>query len=157
METKILVLNGPNLNLLGEREPDIYGRTTLAELDRSCVDAGRALGLSVTCAQSNHEGVLIDHVQAARATTRGLVINAGAFSHTSVALLDALSSYPGPIVEVHLSNIFRREAFRHHSYVSAVAHGVICGLGVEGYRLALTALANVLGPPAAGPAAQPGL
>ena len=157
MEKKILVLNGPNLNLLGEREPEVYGRTTLGELERSCVEAGSGLGLSVTCAQSNHEGVLIDHVHAARATTGGLVINAGALSHTSVALLDALSCYPGPIVEVHLSNIFRREGFRHHSYISAVAHGVICGLGVEGYRLALTALARALDPAATGAAAPSGL
>ena len=157
MELKILVLNGPNLDLLGEREPELYGRTTLAELERSCVEAGAELGLLVRCAQSNHEGALIEHVHAARATTAGLVINAGAYSHTSIALADALASYPSPIVEVHLSNIFAREPFRHHSYVSALARGVICGLGAEGYRLALTALATTLRSAAPSTPTQPGL
>jgi len=143
---KVLVLNGPNLNMLGLREPEVYGRTTLAEIEKACVADGRRLGLAVTCRQSNHEGELVGWIQEARGTAQGLVINPGAYSHTSIAILDALNAVQLPTIEVHLSNIHRREAFRHHSYVSQAATGVICGLGVQGYLLALLALAERLNP-----------
>lgn len=145
MPVPVTVINGPNINLLGEREPKIYGTATLADLERACADHGRALGLDVTCRQSSHEGVIIDWIHLARGESEGLVINAGAYAHTSLAIRDALAAYAGPIVEVHLTNVYRREHFRHHSHVAAVATGVICGLGVDGYTLALTALARTLG------------
>jgi 3-dehydroquinate dehydratase II len=141
--TPILIVNGPNLNLLGRREPGIYGSRSLDELGESCREHGRRLGLAVDFRQSNHEGVLVDWVQEATTAFAGLVVNAGAYSHTSVALLDALRAVDVPIVEVHLSNIFRREGFRHHSYPSLAATGVICGLGPRGYLLALEALAEL--------------
>lgn len=140
----ILVLNGPNLNLLGTREPEVYGRTTLAELEEFCRANGEALGLSVDCRQSNREGELVDWIQEARDSTQGLILNPAGYSHTSIALRDAVSAVGLPLIEVHLSNIHKRESFRHHSYISGVAEGVICGLGVEGYRLALQALAQKL-------------
>jgi len=141
----VLVLNGPNLNMLGKRQPDIYGRETLADVEKACrVEAAR-LGLTVEFVQSNHEGVLVDHIQAAREKNSGIVINAGAYTHTSVALLDALNAAELPAIEVHISNIYRRESFRHHSYISAAAVGVIAGLGSEGYLLALQALARLQG------------
>ena len=140
----VLVLNGPNLNLLGTREPSVYGRETLAEIEAACRIRAQALGLAVDFRQSNSEAVLIDWVQAARGTAAGIVINAAGYSHTSVALLDALAACDLPIVEVHLSNIHRREEFRHHSYVSHVARGVIVGLGGHGYELALEAIARLL-------------
>ncbi len=136
----VYVLNGPNLNLLGQREPQTYGRTTLAELEAACRAAGEALGLDVDCRQTNHEGVMLDWIHAARTQAAGIVINPGGWTHTSVALRDALAASELPIVEVHISNIHRREAFRHHSYVSAVAIGVICGLGTRGYEYGLQAL-----------------
>jgi 3-dehydroquinate dehydratase-2 len=142
---RVLVLNGPNLNLLGQREPELYGRTTLADVEALCQAAGARLGLEVDCRQSNHEGVLVDWVQAARGAYAALILNAGAYSHTSVALHDALRALDVPIIEVHVSNIYRRESFRHHSYVSLAATGVICGLGVDGYRLALEAAARLAG------------
>jgi 3-dehydroquinate dehydratase-2 len=134
----LLVLNGPNLNLLGTREPEVYGRTTLpmieAELQQMAADAGVAL----QCFQSNHEGALIDRIQAARSDgTRFILINPGGLTHTSVALRDALAGVALPFIEVHISNVHAREAFRRHSYLSEIAVGVICGLGVDGYRLAL--------------------
>lgn len=141
---KVLVANGPNLNLLGQREPAVYGRTSLADVEKSCRRHGRNLGLGVDFRQSNHEGELVTWIQEARAGHAAIVINAGAFSHTSVAILDALQVFEKPIIEVHLSNIYRREPFRHHSYVSSAARGVICGLGATGYLLALTALAELL-------------
>jgi 3-dehydroquinate dehydratase-2 len=141
---KIFVLNGPSLNLLGVREPEIYGHTTLAEINAGLVADGRARGFEVDCRQSNHEGQLIDWVQEARTTAHGLIVNAGAYSHSSIGLADAISAVKLPMVEVHLSNIFAREPFRHHSYLSAVAIGVICGLGPVGYRLALSALIDRL-------------
>ncbi|MGW6563842.1 type II 3-dehydroquinate dehydratase [Streptomyces sp. NPDC054975] len=143
METPVLVLNGPNLNLLGLREPAIYGTDTLDAIERLCHDTGERLGLRVDFRQSNHEGVLIDAVQEARTTHRGIVINPAGYSHTSVALRDALAAVGLPVVEVHLSNIHRREPFRHHSYVSGVADAVICGAGAQGYALALTHLASL--------------
>lgn len=141
---KILVLNGPNLNLLGEREPKLYGRARLADIKRACEKRGKARGLAVDFRQSNHEGELVDWIQDARRTHDAIVINPAAYSHSSIAILDALLAYGKPIVEVHLSNIHRREPFRHHSYVSQAATGVICGLGAQGYLAALDALAEIL-------------
>jgi 3-dehydroquinate dehydratase-2 len=140
----ILVLNGPNLNLLGEREPHLYGMETLDDINRALAEQAHQAGFRLECLQSNHEGALIDAVQQARKTTVGLIINPGGYGHTSVALRDALAAYSHPIIEVHLSNIHQREPFRHHSYLSAVATGVICGLGSDGYRLALDALCRRL-------------
>jgi 3-dehydroquinate dehydratase-2 len=137
---QILVLNGPNLNLLGTREPEIYGATTLAQIEADCVSYGKTLGLGVTFAQSNHEGALIDQLHAARGTMAGAVINAGAYTHTSVALRDAITAIEIPVVELHLSNTHARESFRHVSLIAPVCLGVIQGFGPAGYRLALTAL-----------------
>jgi len=141
---KVLIINGPNLNLLGEREPAVYGRTTLADIAKASRRHGKELGLAVECRQSNHEGEIVTWIQEARLSHAAIVINAGAYSHTSIAILDALQAFGGPVVEVHLSNIFRREPFRHHSHVSAVAKGVICGFGATGYRLALIAVSELL-------------
>jgi 3-dehydroquinate dehydratase-2 len=138
----ILVLHGPSLNLLGTREPEIYGHQTLDDINAAIKAHGQTLGLSVDCRQSNHEGQLIDWVHGARGTAQGLIINAGAYTHTSVALADAVTAVSLPLVEVHLSNIFAREAFRHHSWLSPVAIGLICGFGAQGYLLALDALAR---------------
>ncbi len=141
MAKRILVLNGPNLNLLGIREPQTYGAETLADIEKLCRKQAKAEGVELEFRQSNHEGELITWIQEARGVADGVVINPAAYSHTSVAIHDALRMLDVPIVEVHLSNIHAREAFRHHSYVSAVATGVICGLGPTGYRLAIMALA----------------
>lgn len=138
---RILILNGPNLNLLGTREPEIYGRTTLGELREFCLGWAKGVGFSADFRQTNSEGTLIDWIQEARAAFAGLILNAGAYTHTSVAVYDALKAVGKPAVEVHLSNPFAREAFRHHSYVSPAAIGLVCGFGAEGYRLALEALA----------------
>jgi 3-dehydroquinate dehydratase-2 len=140
----ILVLNGPNLNLLGLREPEIYGHETLSDIEEACLERAAELGLTVDFRQSNHEGQLVDWIQEARQMADGIILNAGAYSHTSVAILDALNAASVPTVEVHLSNIFRREEFRHNSYVSRAARGVICGFGGHGYELALAAIARVL-------------
>ena len=140
----VWMLNGPNLNLLGLRQPEIYGRQTLADIEAECGRLAGELGLALECRQSNHEGVLVDWVQAARGVAAGIVINPGGLTHTSVVLLDALHAFEGPVVEVHLSQIHKREAFRHQSYVSLRADGVIAGLGAEGYRAALRHLAVVL-------------
>lgn len=138
----ILLLNGPNLNLLGTREPHIYGADTLADVERRFVDEAAALGLAATCFQSNHEGALIDRIHAARLDgTQAIVINPGGLTHTSVSLRDALAGVALPLVEVHISNVHKREEFRHHSFISAVADGVIAGLGVMGYSAALRYLA----------------
>lgn len=146
---RILVLHGPNLNLLGKREPEIYGHQTLADIDGSLrVDAVR-LGVEVDCFQSNHEGELIDRIQAAMGQASGILINPGGFTHTSVALRDALVATRLPIVEVHLSNVYARESFRQHSYVSPIALGVISGLGAAGYRFGLEALVARLRPESA--------
>ncbi|MBT9599138.1 MAG: type II 3-dehydroquinate dehydratase [Vitreoscilla sp.] len=146
----ILVLNGPNLNLLGTREPQIYGADTLADVERRLVDEGRALGLQVSCFQSNHEGALIDRIHAARLDgTRAFIVNPGGLTHTSVALRDAFAGVALPLVEVHISNVHKREAFRHHSYISGIAEGVIAGLGVMGYSAALRFLAARLSAPPA--------
>ncbi len=141
----ILVLNGPNLNLLGVREPATYGRETLADIEEACLERAAALDLGVDFRQSNHEGQLVDWIQEARENADGIILNAGAYTHTSIAIHDALRAADVPVIEVHLSNIFKREAFRHHSHVSPVAEGVICGFGGQGYVLALEAMARLLG------------
>jgi 3-dehydroquinate dehydratase II len=140
----IVVLNGPNLNLLGEREPDTYGATTLPQLDEHLVATGQRLGVRVVCHQSNHEGQLIDWVHQYRQEADGWIVNAAAYTHTSIALHDALRCVRAPVIEVHLTNIHQREAFRHQSYISPLAWGVICGLGPTGYEAALTAHAKRL-------------
>lgn len=139
----VFVLNGPNLNMLGLREPSIYGGKSLREIGEDCVARGKALGLTVDFRQTNHEGVLVDWIQEAAGGAVGIVLNPGAYTHTSVAVHDAIRAGGRPVIEVHLSNIFAREPFRHHSYVSPVAAGVICGLGPEGYLLALDALKHL--------------
>lgn len=144
MAKRVLVLNGPNLNLLGVREPGTYGSQTLADIEKLCKDEGKKLGLTVTAHQSNHEGELVTWIQEAMGKFDAIVINPAAYSHTSVAIHDAIRAVALPVVEVHLSNIHTREPFRHHSYVSAVALGVICGFGAAGYKLALSALAEKL-------------
>jgi 3-dehydroquinate dehydratase-2 len=140
----IYVLNGPNLNLLGLRQPEIYGRETLADVAAALADLAEELGLAVRCLQSNHEGQLVDWIHEARLQGAGVIINPGAYSHTSIAILDALNAYAGPVLEVHISNIHKREAFRHHSYVSGRAEGVIAGFGTEGYLLALRRMKTLL-------------
>ena len=140
----VFILNGPNLNLLGVREPAIYGRDTLGDIEERCTARAAALGLEIDFRQTNHEGQLVDWIQEARESADGIILNAGALSHTSVALLDALSAAELPVIEVHLSNIFRRERFRHHSYVSLAANGVICGLGAQGYELALDGISSLI-------------
>lgn len=140
----VLIVNGPNLNMLGTRQPEIYGKETLADIERACRTEAKALGLKIDFRQSNIEGELVGLIQQARSANSAIVINAGAYTHTSVAILDALTLAELPVIEVHLSNIFRRESFRHHSYVSLAAQGVICGLGSQGYLLALRALAGQL-------------
>jgi 3-dehydroquinate dehydratase-2 len=144
MPKPIFVLNGPNLNLLGVREPSIYGAETLADVRKRTETRAQALGMTVDFRQSNSEGQLVDWIQEAREKSCGIVINAGAYTHTSVAILDALSAAEKPVIELHLSNVFRREAFRHHSYVSPAAQGVICGFGGKGYELAIEALADIV-------------
>jgi 3-dehydroquinate dehydratase-2 len=141
---KILVLNGPNLNLLGTREPHIYGTTTLADIERDLEAAAAELGVTVECVQSNHEGVLIDRIQAAHGDVDGIIINAGAYSHTSLAIRDALSAVAIPYAEVHLSNIFAREPERRHSTLAGGARAVLCGFGAPGYALALRGLVAAL-------------
>lgn len=140
----IFVLNGPNLNLLGLRQPEIYGKETLADVEAALGRLAVELGLAVDCRQSNHEGQLVDWIHEARAAAAGILINPGAYSHTSVAILDALNAFDGPVLEVHISNIHKREAFRHHSFVSGRAEGVIAGFGTEGYLLALRRMASLL-------------
>ncbi|WP_343561305.1 type II 3-dehydroquinate dehydratase [Kiloniella sp. b19] len=142
--SSVLLLNGPNLNLLGTRQPEIYGYDTLADLESQCQKRARSLGLELECRQSNWEGQLIGWVHEARGKHEGIIINPAALTHTSVALMDALLGVDRPVVEVHLSNIHSREEFRHHSYVSRVAQAVICGLGPQGYLLAMDAMAHLL-------------
>lgn len=143
-EIRILVIHGPNLNLLGKREPEIYGTQTLAELDAELAAAAKAIGVEVECFQSNHEGELIDRIQEAMGHDSAILINPGGFTHTSVALRDALVATTLPVVEVHLSNVYARESFRQTSYVSPIALGVVSGLGARGYRFGLEALVEHL-------------
>ncbi|UUX49171.1 type II 3-dehydroquinate dehydratase [Nisaea acidiphila] len=141
---EILILNGPNLNMLGTREPEVYGAETLDDIEAMCAEHAAALDLSVDFRQSNFEGEMVTIIQQARDNAAGIIINAGAYTHTSVAIHDALRVAELPVIEVHLSNIHRREEFRHHSYISAVAEGIIVGLGSQGYTLALDAMARLL-------------
>jgi 3-dehydroquinate dehydratase-2 len=140
----IVVLNGPNLNMLGLRQPHIYGSDTLDDVELLCAETAEALGLAIDFRQTNGEGELVTWVQECRGRAAGIVINPAGYSHTSVALLDALLAVELPVIEVHISNIHRRDAFRHHSYVSQAATGVICGCGIQGYALALTAIADLV-------------
>lgn len=144
MPSKILLVNGPNLNTLGTREPAIYGHETLAQVEAKAKAAAKSLKLDLDCFQSNHEGEIVTTIQQAGKKYHGMIVNAGAYSHTSIAIMDALLLHKMPIIEVHLSNIYQREDFRHKSYVSRVAKGVICGLGSQGYVLALEAMAELL-------------
>lgn len=144
MSKRIMVLNGPNLNLLGTRQPDVYGKETLADIEAVCAKRGAELGLDVDFRQTNSEGEIVDAIQEGSAAHAGLVVNAGAYTHTSVALLDALLACEKPVIEVHLSNIYQRDEFRQHSFVAKAALGSICGLGSHGYELALEALARLL-------------
>ncbi len=138
MTPEILLINGPNLNLLGSREPEVYGKATLADIEAAAQQQALAQGKQLSCFQSNHEGQLLDRIHSAKQENiRFIVINPGAFTHTSIALRDALAGVAIPFVEIHISNIYQRESFRHHSYLSDIAKGVICGLGVDGYRLAI--------------------
>ncbi len=140
MADSILILNGPNLNMLGTREADIYGTQSLADIDALCHAEAKRLGLEAVCVQSNDESAMVEAIQQAKGVHKGIIINAAAYTHSSVAIHDALRLLDTPIIEVHLSNIYQRESFRHHSYVSPVATGVICGLGAQGYVLALQAM-----------------
>lgn len=144
MSRLVYVLNGPNLNLLGKRQPEIYGRETLADVEAECHRLGAELGLHIRFLQSNTEGQIVDWIHEARETAGGIAINPAAYTHTSVAILDALNAFDGPVIEVHISNVHKRESFRHHSYVSLRADGVIAGFGTQGYGLALRRLARLL-------------
>ena len=143
--TSLLILNGPNLNLLGTRQTDVYGKTTLAEIETMCFARAKTHGCTVAFVQSNHEGELVDAFHASRGTHNGIILNAGAYTHTSVALMDAITSCEIPVIELHLSNIHAREEFRHHSYIAPVAIGQICGFGPAGYELAIDAMIGYLG------------
>ena len=156
MAKPLFVLNGPNLNLLGSREPEIYGHTTLADIEAATRARAGQVGLSVEFRQSNHEGVLVDWIQEARTAAAGVILNAGAYTHTSVALHDALKAVDVPVIEVHISNPHRREPFRHTSYISSVATGVICGVGAQGYALAVEALATLISAKTTAPASKKG-
>jgi 3-dehydroquinate dehydratase-2 len=146
MANTVYVLNGPNLNLLGTREPETYGRATLADVEQLCREAASRHKLAVEFRQSNHEGAIVDSIQQAGAEkAAGIVINAGAYTHTSVAIRDAISAVAVPVIEVHISNIFARESFRHHSHVAPVAKASLCGFGVGGYALAIDGLAALIG------------
>jgi len=144
MAKPVYLLNGPNLNLLGNRQPEIYGRITLDDLRLQSARHAKTLELEIEFRQSNSEGTLVDWIQEARDKASGIIINAAAYSHTSLALLDALQASDLPVIELHLSNIYARESFRHHSHISQAANGVICGFGADGYNLALSAMARLL-------------
>ena len=145
MPKPIFILNGPNLNLLGLRQPEVYGKATLEDVAEGCASVAEELGLTIRFHQSNHEGQIIDWIHQARSDGAGIIINPAAYTHTSIARFDALSAFDGPVLEVHISNIHRRETFRHHSFVSPRADGVIAGFGTEGYLLALRRMATLLG------------
>ncbi len=145
MAKRILLINGPNLNLLGQREPQLYGADTLADVEARCTALAEEHGATLQARQSNSEGQIVDWVQDARSTADGIIINPGAYSHTSIAILDALNAFEGPVMEVHISNIHQRETFRHTSYVSLRANGIIVGCGVQGYELAMLRCLTLLG------------
>jgi 3-dehydroquinate dehydratase-2 len=145
MSKTIYILNGPNLNLLGQRQPEIYGHDTLADVERNCTALAAAKGFGLRLFQSNHEGQIIDTIHEARQQACAIVINPGAYTHTSVAILDALNAFDGPVIEVHISNVHKREGFRHHSYVSLRADGVLAGFGIEGYELAVRRICSLCG------------
>ena len=145
MPKPIFILNGPNLNLLGQRQPEVYGKATLEDVAEGCASVAEELGLTIRFHQSNHEGQIIDWIHQARSDGAGIIINPAAYTHTSIAIFDALSAFDGPVLEVHISNIHRRDTFRHHSFVSSRADGVIAGFGTEGYLLALRRMATLLG------------
>ncbi|MDI2091347.1 type II 3-dehydroquinate dehydratase [Commensalibacter oyaizuii] len=140
----VYVLNGPNLNMLGMRQPEVYGSATLDDVEQICIQNAEQLEIAIDFRQTNDEGELVSWIQECKGKAKGIIINAGAYSHTSIATLDALLSVDLPVIEVHISNIYRRESFRHHSYVSQAATGVICGLGLQGYALALAAIADII-------------
>jgi 3-dehydroquinate dehydratase-2 len=142
--TSVLILNGPNLNLLGTRQPEVYGSTTLKDVEGICARHCETLGLKMQFAQSNHEGEMVEKIHAAKGTHDGIILNAGAYTHTSIALMDAISSVELPTIELHLSNIHARETFRHTSYIAPVALGIICGFGARGYTLAIDAMVSHL-------------
>lgn len=144
MAKNILILNGPNLNLLGTREPGVYGSGSLKQVEEECHVHAKPLGLTIDFRQSNHEGELITWIQEARGIASGIIINPAAYSHTSIGIPDALRAVALPLIEVHISNIFARESFRHHSHVSAISNGVICGLGLSGYKLAINAVSELV-------------
>lgn len=144
MSKTVYILNGPNLNLLGKRQPEIYGKDTLADVTAACTKVGSEFGLAIDLRQSNSESQLIDWIHEARDKAKGIIINPGAYTHTSIAILDALNTFEGPVLEVHVSNVHKRESFRHHSYVSLRAEGVIAGFGVEGYALATRRMGSLL-------------
>lgn len=141
----LLVLNGPNLNLLGTRQPEIYGKATLPEVEKMCIAHAKQKGVELRCEQTNHEGALVDTLHAAKGVHDGVIFNAGAYTHTSIALMDAIASTQLPVVELHLSNVHAREPFRHQSYLAPVSIGLICGFGVQGYLLAIDAMLGHLG------------
>jgi 3-dehydroquinate dehydratase-2 len=145
MTQTIYILNGPNLNLLGKREPEIYGHDTLEDVRAACAALAAELGLAIDLRQSNHEGELVDWIHEAREKAAGIIINPAAYTHTSVAILDALNTYEGPVIELHISQVHKREAFRHHSYVSHRADAVMAGFGVQGYTLATRHMGHLLG------------
>ena len=142
MSKTVFILNGPNLNLLGKRQPEIYGSDTLADVENQCREIGTRHGIDIDLRQSNHEGQIIDWIHEAREHAAGIIINPGAFTHTSIAILDALNTFDGPVLEVHISNVHKREAFRHHSYGSQRADGVMAGFGIHGYSLAVEHMAK---------------
>ncbi|MFO1143110.1 MAG: type II 3-dehydroquinate dehydratase [Amaricoccus sp.] len=141
MTPLVYLMNGPNLNLLGKRQPEVYGRDTLADVERNCAALAAELGVRLRCLQSNWEGQIIDWIHEARTDAAGIILNPGAFTHTSVAIMDALNAFEGSVIEVHISNVHKRESFRHHSYVSLRADGIIIGCGIQGYELALRRVA----------------
>lgn len=147
MKPLVYLMNGPNLNLLGKRQPHIYGHETLADVERDCTALAEEIGLGLRCLQSNWEGQLIDWIHEARDNAEAIVMNPGAFTHTSVAIMDALNTFEGVVVEVHISNVHKREAFRHHSYISLRADAIIVGCGTLGYQLGLRRVASVLSTP----------
>ena len=144
MTKTITIINGPNLNLLGQRQPEIYGAETLQTVGVACANIAQSAGHKVEMLQSNSEGALVDMIQKCRDGSAGIIINAGAYSHTSIAILDALNTFDGPVLEVHVSNIYKREAFRHHSHISARADGVMAGFGAQGYELAVQRMIHLL-------------